>query len=169
MQNAKLFEDGSGAVFSPCRQYRYKLWRTWHSEKPFLNVIGLNPSTADETVDDPTIRRCIQFAKDWGYGGLIMSNLFAFRATLPSVMKAQADPIGIENDQWLQASAAQAGLVLAAWGNDGEYLNRGRTVAAMIRNLHCLGVTKSGQPKHPLYLPKTTVAVRLDDEWAGEK
>ena len=79
------------AVFSPCRTYRYALSRVWAADKPYALFIGLNPSTADETLDDPTIRRCIDFAKRWGYGGLVMANLFAYRATEPSEMKAATD------------------------------------------------------------------------------
>ena len=89
------------AVFSPCRTYRYALSRVWAADKPYALFIGLNPSTADETLDDPTIRRCIDFAKRWGYGGLVMANLFAYRATNPSEMKAATDPVGVANDEWL--------------------------------------------------------------------
>ena len=81
------------AVFSPCRTYRYALSRVWAADKPYALFIGLNPSTADETLDDPTIRRCIDFAKRWGYGGLVMANLFAYRATDPAVMKRAAEPV----------------------------------------------------------------------------
>lgn len=144
-----------GAHFSQCRLYRYRLWRTWDASKLPLNVVGLNPSTADEATDDPTIRRCIQFAKDWGYGGLIMTNIFAFRATNPEVMKATIEPVGADNDQWLRESAAGAGLVLAAWGNHGGHLKRGDFVRAMLGNMRCFRVTSKGQPEHPLYQAKT--------------
>ena len=97
-----------GARFSDCRLYRYQLWRIWDEGRPYLNVIGLNPSTADETRDDPTIRRCIDYAKRWNYGGLFMTNIFAFRATLPAVMKKQVEPVGSDNDHWLIETAANA-------------------------------------------------------------
>ena len=110
------------AKLSDCRKYRYALWRTWDAEKPFVMFIGLNPSTADETEDDPTIRRCINYAKDWGYGGLCMVNLFAFRATEPNDMKNAIDPIGPENDEWLKNLSKDAGVIIGAWGNHGEFL-----------------------------------------------
>jgi hypothetical protein len=116
-------------------------------------IIGLNPSTADETVDDPTIRRCAQFARSWGYGGLCMANLFAFRAAKPADMFAASDPIGRGNDEWLVKLAESAGVVVAAWGNGGTHLGRTEEVTRLIPNLYCLRMNRSGQPAHPLYLP----------------
>jgi hypothetical protein len=113
--------------------------------------VGLNPSTADETSDDPTLTRCINFAKSWGYGGVCMANLFAFRATAPSDMKASVDPIGTENNKWLKKLAKDAALVVAAWGNDGSYLERSEQVKELLPNLYCLKLNKSGEPAHPLY------------------
>jgi hypothetical protein len=113
--------------------------------------VGLNPSTADETSDDPTLTRCINFAKSWGYGGVCMANLFAFRATEPSDMKASDDPIGAENNKWLEKLAKDAALVVAAWGNDGSYLERSEQVKELLPNLYCLKLNKSGEPAHPLY------------------
>lgn len=169
-------------AFSPCRKYRYTLWREWGNINPirdllcsferqrdgvrhlgnrdrFLQIIGLNPSTADDTQDDPTIRRCIQFAKDWGFGGLCMTNLFAFRATDPKDMKQQADPVGRDNDYWLMEIAEKAGLILCAWGKDGKFLYRGEDVKRSFGRrhqiaLHCLGLNGDRTPKHPLYLKK---------------
>lgn len=140
--------------FSPCRQYRYTLWREWDmTNTRYLMVIGLNPSTADETHDDPTIRKCITFAKLLGCGALCMTNLFAFRATDPRVMKAAADPVGADNNRHLRDMAAGASLILAAWGNHGSYLGRAETVMTAFPHLQCLGKNKDGSPKHPLYLP----------------
>jgi hypothetical protein len=113
--------------------------------------VGLNPSTADETSDDPTLTRCINYAKSWGYGGVCMANLFAFRATEPSDMKASDDPIGTENNKWLKKLAKDAALVVAAWGNDGSYLERSKQVKELLPNLYCLKLNKSGEPAHPLY------------------
>jgi hypothetical protein len=113
--------------------------------------IGLNPSTADEITDDPTLTRCINYAKSWGYGGVCMVNLFAYRATAPSDMKAASDPIGSENNKWIKNLANEAGLVVAAWGNDGSYLGRSRQVRRIIPDLSCLKINKSGEPAHPLY------------------
>ena len=144
----------SGATFSPCRNYRYSLWRRWlgHDSR-YAMFIGLNPSTADETHDDPTIKRCIAFAKVWGYSGLYMVNLFAFRATNPRVMLRATDPVGPDNDEHLQRLAQGAGVVIAAWGARGTHLGRDHHVREIIPNLHYLRLTKDGHPGHPLYLP----------------
>ena len=143
------------AILSADRLYRYALWRTWGLSKGFAMFVGLNPSTADETEDDPTIRRCIAFARDWGYGGLCMTNLFAFRATQPVDMKNAQDPVGPENDDWLRKYSAKAGVVVAAWGVHGVFKNRDVVVKELLQNLHYLQLTKEGHPGHPLYLPKT--------------
>lgn len=147
------------AIFSPCRMYRYSLWRIWspwtHGAAGYAMFIGLNPSTADETTDDPTIRRCVGFAKAWGYGGLCMTNLFAFRATQPAVMLAATDPVGPDNDKTIRDLAETAGVVIAAWGAHGTHLGRDAVVRAMLPNLNYLRLTKGGHPGHPLYLPKT--------------
>lgn len=121
--------------------------------------VGLNPSTADETQDDPTIRRCIAYAKAWGFDALCMTNLFAYRATQPEDMLAQEDPIGVDNDAHLVALAATAGVVVAAWGTHGVHLGRDASVRAALSNLHFLKLTHSGQPGHPLYLPKTLTPI----------
>ena len=141
------------AHLSRCRQYRFALWRTWDDSLPRVMFIGLNPSTADETVDDPTLVRCMNFARDWGYGGVCMANLFAFRATDPDQMKRAEDPVGRRNNWWLRKLAAEAGLVVAAWGNDGVYLERSTKVRRMLPQLHCLHMNRSGEPAHPLYQP----------------
>lgn len=140
------------AQLSACRKYRYALWRTWDETKPQAMIIGLNPSTADESIDDPTLTRCINFAKVWGYGGVCMANLFAYRATAPSDMKASCDPVGAENDLWLLKLSKESGIVVAAWGNDGCYLNRSYAVKKRLSNLHYIKMNKSGEPAHPLYL-----------------
>ncbi len=150
------------AELSQCRQYRYALWRTWDESKPYVMFIGLNPSTADENTDDPTLRRCMNFAKSWGYGGVCTANLFAYRATQPEDMKASADPIGSSNDEWLKTLADEAALVVAAWGNDGSFLGRSDRVLELVPNLHCLKLNKSGEPAHPLYQAATTQAVPMD-------
>lgn len=149
----------SDAHFSPCRKWRYNLRRIWDIEKPTAMFIGLNPSTADEIKNDPTVRRCLGFAYDWGYGGLIMTNAFAFRSTDPKVMKAQEDPVGLENDYWLVKSAQQAEIVVAAWGNHGIFCDRTTQILKLLSNLQCLGTTKSGQPKHPLYLKREAMLI----------
>lgn len=148
------------AVFSPCRRYRYTLWREWFGGEGFAMVIGLNPSTADEVQDDPTVRRCIAYAKSWGYAGLCMTNLFAFRATDPQDMKAVRDPIGPDNDRHLLDCSRQAGIVVAAWGEHGVHLDRAAAVTQLLGDLHYLRMNQSGQPGHPLYLPKALRPVR---------
>ena len=154
----------STTTFSPCRTYRYSLWRRWgRPEQGYAMFIGLSPSTADEVEDDPTVRRCIQFAKDWGYGALCMTNLFAFRATDPAVMKAHPEPIGPDTNAVLAELANNAGVVVAAWGNHGSHSARDRQVIALLPNLHCLKVTKAGQPSHPLYLRKSLTTKKNDN------
>lgn len=144
--------------FSPCRLYRYTWEHEWDNTRPPCAFIGLNCSTADENGPDPTVRRCINFAKSWGYGSLTMLNLFAFRATDPRDMKAAADPVGPENDWRLLERAAHVndtgGIIIAAWGGHGGHLNRSRKVRVLLRGipLHYLTLTKGGEPGHPLYL-----------------
>lgn len=147
--------DVTWAKFSPCRTWRYALYRGWD----YFNIlrgnvafIGLNPSTADETKDDPTVRRCVNYAKVWGYGGMLMLNIFAFRATDPKEMKASLDPIGPENEKFLRLYHELAALTVACWGTHGAYLSRGAEVVNMLDHLACFGITKAGHPKHPLYL-----------------
>ncbi len=123
--------------------------------------IGLNPSTADENTDDPTLTRCINFAKKWGYGGVRTANLFAFRATDPVVMKAAKDPVGPDNNKWLKKLAQETDLTIAAWGNDGSFLGRSEQVKALLPNLHCLKINKSGEPAHPLYQPGSAMPSQL--------
>lgn len=149
------------ATFSDDRRYRYTLSRIWKPGKPYTNFVGLNPSTADANFDDPTIRRCIRFAGDWGCGGMVMTNLFAFRATDPFEMKAAREPVGgADNDEWIARIARDAGIVVAAWGVHGTHLGRAQEVLQMVDAAwHVLGLTKKGFPKHPLYLPSITKPV----------
>lgn len=141
------------ANFSRCRQYRYALWRRWGQRPGFALIVGLNPSTADHRQDDPTIRRCIGFARDWGYDQLCVANLFAWRATYPEDLKAAADPVGPGNNRWLRRLCREADIVVAAWGNDGNFLDRAQQVQSMHDQWQVLRVNRSGQPAHPLYLP----------------
>ena len=157
-------------IFSEDRIYRFTLWRDWTNDSleleeregnntgKFIMFIGLNPSTADETKDDPTIRRCIGFAKRWGYGALCMTNLFAFRATNPKDMIRHAEPVGIGNGSHLIEVAQSAGECVAAWGKHGRHNHRDSDVITLFEisglasKLRCLGVNSDGTPKHPLYL-----------------
>jgi hypothetical protein len=153
-------------LFSPDRVYRYTLWREWsddlfnnHTKEGYVMWVGLNPSVADETINDPTIRRCMGFTKRFGYLQMCMTNLFAFRATDPDVMKAAADPVGPENMAHLEDIAAKAKLIIAAWGNHGEFKGQSKRLLEVIGRLripfHCLRVTGAGHPQHPLYLLST--------------
>jgi hypothetical protein len=144
------------AIFSDCEHYRYTLeivWDTLDQNPKLMQIVGLNPSTATESVDDPTLRRCKAFAKREGCGGLAMTNLFAWRDKLPSEMKKAKDPIGLENDEWLRRIAARCIIRVAAWGNHGQFLNRGRRVTNMIHGLVCFRLTGKSEPEHPLYMP----------------
>ncbi len=150
----KVNDFESGAEFSDDRAYRYLLWRYWNKDKPKIVFIGLNPSTADEETNDPTITRCENFALKWGYGGLWMLNIFAFRATDPRRLKTAPDPVGPGNDDWIIRIADKAKLIMIVWGSHGDYMDRGKIVIELLHgfDLHYLGITKGGHPKHPLYL-----------------
>ncbi len=144
------------AIFSPDRLYRYELIRIWDVTKRIAIFICLNPSTADETVDDPTLTRCIGYAMDWGYGGVVMLNIFACRATKQNDMMRKEYPIGPRNDEILKRYLdMDFTLYLAGWGDGGRHLNRGVEVANIFKDkLRCLNVNESGHPTHPLYLKK---------------
>ena len=187
------------AIFSPCRRWRYTLRRVWEqprrmfedsgadmlgrpiiamSPRAMVAFIGLNPSTADETKDDPTVRRCVGFAKRWGFGGMFMLNIFAFRSTDPKELYAQEDPVGTENNHYITQVIQQpgVGLVVACWGNHGGdsikgrwsgFADRGSEVVWRVQsagrlNFCRLGdLTKLGQPRHPLYLKGDLMPVPL--------
>lgn len=158
----------SGAMFSDCRRYRYQLWRIWKTDwrAPPCLFIMLNPSTADEVKNDPTVERCERYARHWGHGALVVCNIFAYRATDPRDMKAQDDPIGPENNwEILRAARANAdrnGRIVVAWGTHGSYLYRGKAVLELLSDytLHALKVTKDGHPGHPLYLRSDATPIR---------
>ena len=148
------------AVFSEDRRYRYLLRRrVGDSEKRVLFVM-LNPSQADEERNDPTIRRCIGFARGWGFGVLEVVNLFAFMSTNPKVLLEAEDPVGSGNDGAIRTAMQSADFIVLAWGNNGLlHEKRATEVTAMVRKAaqpYCLGLTVKGAPKHPLRLPKTT-------------
>lgn len=151
---------GSGATISKCKKYRYSLWRIWTKDKPLCMFIMLNPSTADVNEDDPTIRRCIGFAKSWDYGGILIGNVIAYRATNPNELKTLLDFRTKENEKHLKNMLHKViltkGIIIAAWGNHGKnYLPRSMFYNSNL-SVHHLGLTKSGQPKHPLYLKSST-------------
>jgi len=162
--------------FSEDRVYRYALRIRWSEHLPLVQFIGLNPSTADETKDDPTIRRCRNFAKAWGMGGMVMTNLFAFRATQPGDMKRAKEPIGEtgktwittgnaefsnRNDFFLYSTAIACPVRIAAWGTHGSFLYRAAKVKQFMPQMQCIRVTSGGFPEHPLYLPATLTPIAL--------
>jgi len=149
-----------GAIISDCGQYRYQLWRIWN-DKPRVLFICLNPSTADARQDDPTLRRLIGFSYQLGFGGLYLGNLFAYRSTYPSDLIRPNNPVGLENDHHLLRMAAFCRETVFAWGNDGALLDRHQQVISMFPDAMCLGITKTGQPKHPLYLPKDSQLIKF--------
>ncbi len=152
-------EVRKGATFSTCRKYRFTLTRIW-GDAPYCMFIGLNPSTADETLDDPTIRRCIRFARDWGYGGLVMCNVFGYRSTCPKGLLRVGDPIGTCNDLEVFSAAKDCAMIVAAWGaNDLAQIPAPKLASFLNRDLHCLGKTKGGFPRHPLYVKADTTPV----------
>lgn len=149
------------ALISDCGRYRYTLGRSWESADAKLCVfVMLNPSTADASEDDPTIRRCIGFAQDWGYGRLLVVNLYAYRATDPKQLWKVVDPVGPDNDDALTEAMEAADFVVLAWGSHGAKNGRGQRVEDLARthagSVATLGRTKAGEPKHPLYLAKNT-------------
>lgn len=139
------------------RRYRYELIRVleglFRHPRTVLFVM-LNPSTADETTNDPTIRRCIVFARAWGFRELRVANLFAMRATDPRELRKAADPVGPGNDEALAREIAGADLVVAAWGVHGTFRDRDRQVVAAHPETRwtCVGTTRDGHPRHPLYV-----------------
>jgi hypothetical protein len=158
--HSSSFRHGS-AIFSKCQNYRYRLDRIWDDSLPPLSFGMLNPSTADHKRNDATIERCERRAKTLGYGSLVVWNLFAFRATNPTVLRDQVDPIGPQNDQFIREALVEIknrqGTVIVGWGTNGDFLGRSIKILEIARqasiNLLCLGITNAGQPKHPLYVP----------------
>lgn len=159
--SAVAYEHLSGAKLSPCGIYRYTLDRVWDTSLPIALFVMLNPSTANATEDDRTIVRCTNFAKREGCGGITVVNLFALRSTDPEALRSHPDPVGPDNTAWIGAVLNRdPAVVIAAWGAHSFAADRAAKVAALIAAhgtpLKCLGVTKAGHPKHPLYLPATT-------------
>ncbi len=142
----------SDAIISDDKKYRYLLTRIWDNDKRMVNFIGLNPSTADQIDNDPTMRRCIAFAKSWGYGGLYMTNLFAYRTSKTEELMKSKKPIGKENDKYLLEIEKKVDAVVFAWGANGTFLNRDKQVLNLISKGYYIALTKDKHPRHPLYL-----------------
>ena len=155
----RVFTKGdapSSAVYSDCERYRYSLTRVWDPQGPRVMFVMLNPSTATEMRNDPTVERCERRARALGYGAFRVTNIFAWRATDPRELRAAADPVGADNDAAILRGADWAGRIIAAWGSHGAHLGRGERVEAMLRAkgmpLFHLGLTRAGHPRHPLYV-----------------
>lgn len=147
----------TGALFSPDKRYRYRLWRTWDASRPPLVMVMLNPSIADAERNDPTVERCQRRAVAMGLGKLEVTNIFALVSTDPAGLYSSDDPIGPGNDRAiLDAVSAPGAVVICAWGTHGDFQDRGKAVVDLLRGAgitpYCLGLNQNGSPKHPLYL-----------------
>lgn len=149
-------DAASVAIYSPCEKYRYALTRVWDASGGKVSFIMLNPSTATEVQNDPTVERCERRARTLGYGAFRVTNIFAWRDTDPRLMRKAADPVGPENDSAIAEACEWADRVVCAWGTHGEHLDRGPAVEALVRGTgatpYHLGLSKAGHPKHPLYI-----------------
>ncbi|QDT66483.1 hypothetical protein V22_37510 [Calycomorphotria hydatis] len=143
------------ATISQCGMYRYRLDRDWGDSKRIV-IVGLNPSTADAQIDDPTVRRCVAFAKQFGFDALTIINLFAFRATKPSVLATVTNPVGPRNNVHIRMAIEESDLVVFAWGATPLAEKRSEFLHGLVDRPACFGHTKFGAPKHPLYLPSCT-------------
>ncbi len=159
-RRAEKGETVSEAIYSDCEAYRFSLTRVWDVALPTVLFIMLNPSKATELQNDPTIERCERRARALGFGAFRAMNIFAWRETDPKAMRRANTPIGDENDRLLCGSIPWADQIVAGWGTHGAHLDRGRAVEALLRDagaqLHCLGLTKDGHPRHPLYISYAT-------------
>lgn len=150
----EMFKGGE-ADFSSCKTWRYNLKRFWDQNKPRLCFVMLNPSTATADTEDATTRRVLKMAREWGFGSYEAVNLFALRSVSPKLLKKVEDPIGPENDYYIQEAVESAEKVVAAWGVHGTYLDRNQDVLKLLSSfdIHYLKLSKDGHPCHPLYLP----------------
>lgn len=157
------------AYISNCELYRYELRRIWDEDKPKVLFIMLNPSTADSNKDDPTIRRCIDYAKDWGFGGILVGNLFAYRSTNPNGLLKVDDPVGDDNIWHIKNLVSQSDTIVCAWGNssivkrlDKKIKYDYRPLTVIKNSLHCLELSNDGTPKHPLQLKKNLKLINYE-------
>lgn len=166
-----LEHPAKGADLSPCGQYRYRLWRTWDASLDTATWVMLNPSTADASKDDATIRRCIGFTKRWGLGGIEVVNLFAWRSTYPHELYKAADPVGAGNDLVIEQAAYRGRRVILAWGDHGKHRDRSYKVRQALTEcglrLDCLGLTAHKEPRHPLRLAYAVQVLAICRECYG--
>ncbi|MBA7715433.1 hypothetical protein ES703_124479 [subsurface metagenome] len=158
-----MISQFSGAVFDQHRAYRFILWRFWN-DSPRVLFIGLNPSTANELQNDPTIRRCLGFAEKWGYGGMFFCNLYSYISTDPRLLSSE-EALHAANIPAITMATSLSVLTVAAWGDGVELVENGKSVAEHVEELvapsFCFGMTQKGNPKHPLYLPSDAELVEL--------
>lgn len=158
----------SGATFSPCRKYRYTLWRIWDESKDVLGYCMLNPSTADENTNDPTIERCKRRAEIMGYGGIVVFNIFAYRATDPKELKKVEDPVGPENIFWIASISKDCETVICGWGRHGSLNRQGKIIKRKLISwlgnyrVRALKINKDGSPAHPLYIGYDVKPIPID-------
>lgn len=166
-----IVTEGNTAHFDASGAYRYRLTRTWDRSIPQITWVMLNPSTATSTTDDPTIRRVVGFARSWGFGSVLVLNLFALRTTRPRDLAVSSSPVGPDNDAVIDGALAPDAEVIAAWGNHGTLPNPSsgaprceeilQLLSSRSSRVRCLSRTAQGQPRHPLYLATDTVPVGL--------
>lgn len=160
----KILFTHADAIFSADKKYRYQLHRIWDKSKPLVAFVGLNPSDAAENKNDPTIWKLSRLAASWNCGGFIIVNLFAIITPQPEEMKKAFDPVGDENDKYLQILSQRKDLdkVIAVWGDDGAFLDRGVAVKNMFKQLWALRISAAGQPRHPRFLKEDVKPIRWD-------
>ncbi|MEM0980415.1 MAG: DUF1643 domain-containing protein [Cyanobacteria bacterium P01_H01_bin.58] len=160
MKSGQTYVVQRCAQFDDTGWYRYRLTRRWDDTQPELAFVMLNPSYANHREDDPTLRRCIRLAQQWQYGSLVVVNLFAYCTAYPAVLKTVDEPVGKENDRFILQACQTAKHILLAWGNGGSLHNRDHDVLQLLApyrdRLRCLAVNRTGQPRHPLYVPRDT-------------
>ncbi|WHX25113.1 DUF1643 domain-containing protein [Virgibacillus halodenitrificans] len=161
-----LFKNYRGAIIEQDEKYRYSLWRVWDEELPRVLFIMLNPSTADSKEDDPTLRRCINFASKWGYGSLEVVNLFAYRTPNPKKLFEIPDPIGEKNDEYIEKALERSEKIILAWGTKGNLFSRDQEVLKLLKKqsnkpLYALELTKNGFPRHPLYVKSNIIPIHF--------
>lgn len=152
-------QTDTGAIFSECKKYRYVLWRIWDKSKPYIMFIGLNPSTANEHKNDPTLTRVIRFANDWGYGGVYMMNLFSFVTAYPKELQFDEDSVE-RNNRWLKVISVKCDRIIFAWGSFKEAEQRAKYILERFKGF-ALEINQDGSPKHPLYVKCNVESIKM--------
>lgn len=152
-------QTDNGAIFSDDRKDRYALWRIWDKSKSFIMFIGLNPSTANEHKNDPTLTRVIKFANNWGYGGVYMMNLFSFVTAYPEELQINEDLLE-KNNQWLNTISIKCDKIIFAWGSFKQAEERSKYILERFKGF-ALEINKDGSPKHPLYVKSNIEPVKM--------